>query len=216
MEWYSEPWEDVALQKGCESRVSAETEPGIQYVLYVFWWVSQNSLAKPHAKSLQSCLTVCDSVDYNPPGSSLHGIFHARILGWVAVSLSRESSCPKDWICLCVMSPGLAGRFFTTSATWEDQQNHIKGLSRFATLKVFHGTQYRALPASLYWWLATESEKENRGCMAVGLYGYGVWASWEDLWVGVSSQLPLWVSYSWSSTQPTSFTCVLSEETSFP
>ena len=50
-----------------------------------------------------------------------------------------------------LMSCVLAGRFLTSSATWEAQQNHIKGLSRFPTLKVFHGTQYRALPASLYW-----------------------------------------------------------------
>ena len=33
----------------------------------------------------QSCLTLCDPVDYNPPGSSVHGIFQARILEWVAI-----------------------------------------------------------------------------------------------------------------------------------
>ena len=31
----------------------------------------------------QSCLTLCDPVDYSPPGSSVHGILQARILGWV-------------------------------------------------------------------------------------------------------------------------------------
>ena len=40
----------------------------------------------------QSCLTLCDSVDCSPPGSSIHGIFQARILKWVAVSSSRRSS----------------------------------------------------------------------------------------------------------------------------
>ena len=40
----------------------------------------------------QSCPTLCDSVDCSPPGSSLHGIFQARILKWVAVSSSRRSS----------------------------------------------------------------------------------------------------------------------------
>ena len=34
----------------------------------------------------QSCLTLCDPMDCNPPGSSIHGIFRARILEWVAFS----------------------------------------------------------------------------------------------------------------------------------
>ena len=41
-----------------------------------------------HAKSLQSCLTSCDLMDSSPPGSSVHGIFQARILEWVAISFS--------------------------------------------------------------------------------------------------------------------------------
>ena len=44
----------------------------------------------------QSCLTLCDPVDCSPPGSSVHGIFQARILEWVAISFSRGSSQPRD------------------------------------------------------------------------------------------------------------------------
>ena len=40
------------------------------------------------AKSLQSCLTLCDPIDDSPPGSSISGILQARILEWVAVSFS--------------------------------------------------------------------------------------------------------------------------------
>ena len=40
----------------------------------------------------QSCLTLCDPMDYSLPGSSIHGIFQARVLEWVAVSFSRGSS----------------------------------------------------------------------------------------------------------------------------
>ena len=36
-------------------------------------------------KSLQSCLTLCDPMDSSPPVSSVHGVFQARILGWVAI-----------------------------------------------------------------------------------------------------------------------------------
>ena len=40
----------------------------------------------------QLCPTLCDPRDCSPPGSSVHGIFQARILEWVAISYSRRSS----------------------------------------------------------------------------------------------------------------------------
>ena len=39
----------------------------------------------------QSCLTLCDPMDCNLQGSSVHGIFQARVLEWVAISFSRGS-----------------------------------------------------------------------------------------------------------------------------
>ena len=45
-------------------------------------------------QSLQSCLTLWDPMDCNPAGSSIHGIFQARILEWVAISSSRRSFHP--------------------------------------------------------------------------------------------------------------------------
>ena len=49
-----------------------------------------------HAKSPQSCLTLCDPMDCSLPGSSVHGILQARVLEWFAISLSRGSSWPRD------------------------------------------------------------------------------------------------------------------------
>ena len=46
---------------------------------------------------VQSCLTLCDPMDCNPPGSSVHGIFHARIQDWVAIPFSRGFSQSRDW-----------------------------------------------------------------------------------------------------------------------
>ena len=40
------------------------------------------------AKSLQSCPTLCDPMDCSPPGSSIHGIFQARVLEWGAIAFS--------------------------------------------------------------------------------------------------------------------------------
>ena len=67
------------------------------------------------AKSLQSCLTLCNPMDCSPPGSSVQGILQARILEWVATPFSRGSSWPRDW----TEVSGIAGRFFTIWATWE-------------------------------------------------------------------------------------------------
>ena len=44
----------------------------------------------------QSCLILCDPMDCSLPGSSVHGIFKARVLEWVAISFSRGSSQPRD------------------------------------------------------------------------------------------------------------------------
>ena len=51
---------------------------------------------KVKALVTQSCLTLCDPMDYNLPGSSVHGISQGRILEWVAISFSRGSSQPGD------------------------------------------------------------------------------------------------------------------------
>ena len=44
----------------------------------------------------QSCLTLCDPMDCSLSGSSVHGIFQARVLEWIAISSSRGSSRPKN------------------------------------------------------------------------------------------------------------------------
>ena len=56
------------------------------------------------AKSLQSCLTLCDPVDCSPPGSSVGRILQARILGWVAMPSSGGCSQPRDQTCVSYVS----------------------------------------------------------------------------------------------------------------
>ena len=57
-----------------------------------------------HAKSFQSCLTLCNPMDCNLPGSSVHRILQARILEWVAMPSSRGSSPPRDRTCISYIS----------------------------------------------------------------------------------------------------------------
>jgi len=61
----------------------------------------------------QSCPTLSDPMVCSPPGSSVHGIFQARVLEWIAISFSRGSSRPRDWTRIsCTV-----GTFFTDWVT---------------------------------------------------------------------------------------------------
>ena len=62
------------------------------------------------AQLLQLYPTLCDTVDYSPLGSSVHGIVQARIPEWVAVPSSRGSFPLRDGICVSWS----AGGFFTS------------------------------------------------------------------------------------------------------
>ena len=73
------------------------------------------------AKSLQSCPTLCSTMDCTPLGSSVQEILQARILEWVAMPSCRGPSQSRDWT-VSLLPPALAGRFLTSSATWSPQQ----------------------------------------------------------------------------------------------
>ena len=60
--------------------------------IYIYTYIYMQAVC---AKSLQSCLTLCDPMDCSPPGSSVHGILQARTQNWVAMPSSRESSIYK-------------------------------------------------------------------------------------------------------------------------
>ena len=62
-----------------------------------------------------SCPTLCHPMDYSLPGSSVHGIFQARVLEWVAIAFSRGSSQPRDRTQVF----HIVGRSFTIWATRE-------------------------------------------------------------------------------------------------
>ena len=76
-------------------------------------WTSLVGSACMHAHSLQSCPTLCDTVDCSSSGSSVRGNLQARILEWVAMPSFRGPSQPRGqtWVS-CI-----AGRFFTIWAT---------------------------------------------------------------------------------------------------
>ena len=81
--------------------------------LQCFYWV-----ICMHAKSVQSCPTLCSPMDCSPSDSPVHGVLQARMLEWVAMPASR--GLPNPGIePASLTSPALASVFFTTRATWE-------------------------------------------------------------------------------------------------
>ena len=79
--------------------------------IYLTWLqpTDHSFVEESESEITQSCQPLCDPVDCSPSGSSIHGIFQARILEWVAISLSRGSSQPRDQ----TQASHIAGRRFT-------------------------------------------------------------------------------------------------------
>ena len=66
---------------------------GLPKAVAGYWIVFLYVCVHAHGCSVaHTCPTLCDLMDCTPPGSSVHGIFQARILEWVAISYSRGSS----------------------------------------------------------------------------------------------------------------------------
>ena len=86
------------------------------------------------AQSLQSCPILWDPMDYSPPKSPFHGILQARILDWIAMPSSKESSQSRDQTCTCCIT----GRFFTTEPLFSfNSIKRIKHLLLFSCFKIF-------------------------------------------------------------------------------
>ena len=85
---------------------------------YIYSCPKNNHISCLHA---QQCTTFYDPIDCSPPGSSVHGIFQARLLEWVAISFSREPSQPRDQTYVPA-SPALKGRFLTSEPPGKPQK----------------------------------------------------------------------------------------------
>ena len=78
-------------------------------------------------KSLSRVRTLCDPMGCSLPGSSIRGVFQARILEWVSISFSRRASWPRDW----TRVSRIVGRHFTIWATRGGCAQLMKYLCRY-------------------------------------------------------------------------------------
>ena len=121
--------------------------------------VHTNRKRYSEVKVTQSCLTLCDPMDY-----TVHGILQARILEWVAFPFSRASSQPRDR----TEVSRIAGRFLTSWATREAWKRYSM-LTNNTLYYVWK--QEKTSPACLYiqnpifsvlWWQqGTAKEKDG-------------------------------------------------------
>ena len=93
------------------------TEIHLSLLNYIFL---VNHIIEHEREVAQSCLTLCVPIDCSLPGSSVHGIFQAIVLEWVAISFSSRSSLPRDR----TQVSHIVDRRFTVWATREVQSHH--------------------------------------------------------------------------------------------
>ena len=113
MEYYT----DLFLYVG--HILHSRDKPHLVMVCNVYYWLRCVFAAaraskiciflKEFSLSHVQVVSLCDPMDCSPPGSSVHGILQARILEWVAIPFSKESSQPRDQTPVSF----IAGRFFT-------------------------------------------------------------------------------------------------------
>ena len=106
------------------SQFSCRIDNRFLICLIVFSWYHLTCSAAATAKSLQSCLTLCDPIDGSQPGSPIPGTLQARTLEWVATSFSNAGKWKVK-----VKSPSRV-RLFATPWTGAHQAPPSMGFSR--------------------------------------------------------------------------------------
>ena len=96
----------------------------------------------------QLCPNLCDALDCSPPGSSVLGIFQARMLDQIDIFFSRGSYGPRDWTLISCIS-STADRFFTTE---------LRGKPKASILQLTKGKKktlffFNDISFGISWWL---------------------------------------------------------------
>ena len=105
----------------------------------------------------ESCPTLWDPMDCSPPGSSVHGIFQARILEWVAFSFSRGSSRPRDQTQVSCISRQIPYHWTTP------KKRLLGGIPSLSSLKGNHFSSRQQFP---FLWLKSLS-KSSPTCTSI-------------------------------------------------
>ena len=188
------------------SFISYDTMPRFQHDDFLsdfksmtIWAGTTHPLWYLHAKWLQLYLTLCDAMDCSPPGSSVHGILQARILEWIAMPSSRDSSRPRDQIHVS----SLAGRLFTTKAP-----SKVKSGNRVPFESPYINRCAFAAGVGCHYYSPWEGSLFTWRWPVYGLNNYTSSLGWEWCWLHMPYCLFLtmldpvmyavWTEYSWN------------------
>ena len=147
------------------------------------------------------CLPSCAHMDCTPPGSSVHGIFQARILEWVAIALSRRSSQPRDQTCVSRVSC-IAGGFFPAESPGRNvilflQQNESVISTPSSKYSIFFHLTCGAifnhmLSFPICNWLLNNTGLNCEGLLIYRLFLINIYYITYDPWLVVSTEVELW------------------------
>ena len=120
-----------------------------------FLGVSSRRSCESESEVVQSCPTLCDPVDCSLPDSSVHGIFQAIVLEWIAISFSRGLSQPRDrtWVSRIV------DRCFTIWAT-----RKVLGLHRIIHLQLLQRYWLEHRFGKLWYWMVCLGNEQRSFC----------------------------------------------------
>ena len=131
--------------------------PHLRNRLFSFIWLNN----RLHCLVTRLCLTLWDSMDCSPPGSSVHEISQGRILAWVAIP--PPGDLPKLGIECTSASPELGGRFFTlshlgsqgSSCKWPVNNSCLMGIQVPSQESFWPQKLCGVLPRGILWGLAS-------------------------------------------------------------
>ena len=141
----------------------------------------------------QWCPTLCNPMDCSPPGSSVHRVLQARILEWVAFPFSRGSSKPRGRTQVSCT----AGRFITTSTTWEAPYQGWSGMLVTQSCQTLCDPIDCSLPGSsvhgifqaiVLEWIAISFSRARTRVSHIVDRRYTVWAT-REIWATREAQI---------------------------
>ena len=136
-------WKQCALET-----IAPKQNIRVVYFLQECAYCSSKVIAiKWKVKSLSCVRSFATPMNCSLPGFSIHGIFQARVLEWLATSFSRGSSRPRDW----TQASHIVGRHFTIWSTREvpEEPGRVQSMG---LQRVGHDWATSLMPMRRYYW----------------------------------------------------------------
>ena len=121
------------LAPQCVQQPQSSSDPVVWGILWRFHFIGETDEILGMCAGAQGCLTLCNPMDCSSPGSSVHGIFQARILEWFAISSSKTEYGPTYIPYLPLSAPGYTDPFIQNGLSF---LLHISKIHRFQDLQM--------------------------------------------------------------------------------